>query len=647
MTKKAKNWWGFDTAGIDNSVRPQDDFYAYANRGWIKKTKIPPEEARWGSFNILHFETERRLKKIAGNAKDPLVGRLYRSALDIKYRNALGIRPLEPLLKQARAIKNKKEFLKTLAQFHVLGISGFWGTFVDQDSRQSSRYILHLWQDGLGMPERDYYLLESPEQKRVRSAYMLHIKKLSGIAGMGAKDAENAAKTIMEIETELARASMSKEDIRDAEKVYHKKTIIEFSRLCPEIDWQKYFTLTGARTKRLIVGQPKFFKAVSKIIKATPLEKLKIYMEWHLLNDSAHLLSEPFVRENFDFYSRTLAGVKKMRPSWRRALGAVNSSVGFAMGKLYVERYFTRSAKKAIDALVVDLYGAYEARIKKLDWMSTPTKRKAIKKLRAMQRKIGYPSKWKEYRGLVFKNGDFFGNMLRASEFEHKRQMKKLRGPVDRSEWHMSPQMVNAYCSFGLNEIVFPAAILQPPFFSPDADDAVNYGAIGSVIGHEITHGFDDQGSKFDGKGNRQTWWTKQDRARFEKKTRALVKQFNEYTVAGGIKVNGQLTLGENIADLGGASIAFDAYQRRLRKTGRKVIDGLTPEQRYFLALALFERENARPEFQKMLVLTNVHAPGQFRINGPASNLPEFYEAFGVKKGDKLYRPPSSRAKIW
>ena len=647
MTKKAKNWWGFDTAGIDNSVRPQDDFYAYANRGWIKKTKIPPEEARWGSFNILHFETERRLKKIAGNAKDPLVGRLYRSALDIKYRNALGIRPLEPLLKQARAIKNKKEFLKTLAQFHVLGISGFWGTFVDQDSRQSSRYILHLWQDGLGMPERDYYLLESPEQKRVRSAYMLHIKKLSGIAGMGAKDAENAAKTIMEIETELARASMSKEDIRDAEKVYHKKTIIEFSRLCPEIDWQKYFTLTGARTKRLIVGQPKFFKAVSKIIKATPLEKLKIYMEWHLLNDSAHLLSEPFVRENFDFYSRTLAGVKKMRPSWRRALGAVNSSVGFAMGKLYVERYFTRSAKKAIDALVVDLYGAYEARIKKLDWMSTPTKRKAIKKLRAMQRKIGYPSKWKEYRGLVFKNGDFFGNMLRASEFEHKRQMKKLRGPVDRSEWHMSPQMVNAYCSFGLNEIVFPAAILQWPFFDPQADAAVNYAGIGSVIGHEMTHGFDDQGSKFDHRGNMRNWWSASDRVRFVKKSKRFVAQANAQKIADGININGQLTLGENIADLGGLVIAWDAYQKHLDKHGRKFIDGLSSEKRFFLGFAQMEREAVRKEFLKTQVLTDPHAPAPWRINGPLSNFEPFYKIFGIKKGDKLYRHPSSRSSMW
>ena len=647
MTKKAKNWWGFDTAGIDKSVRPQDDFYAYANRGWIKKTKIPPEEARWGSFNILHFETERRLKKIAGNAKDPLVGRLYRSALDIKYRNALGIRPLEPLLKQARAIKNKKEFLKTLAQFHVLGISGFWGTFVDQDSRQSSRYILHLWQDGLGMPERDYYLLESPEQKRVRSAYMLHIKKLSGIAGMGAKDAENAAKTIMEIETELARASMSKEDIRDAEKVYHKKTIIEFSRLCPEIDWQKYFTLTGARTKRLIVGQPKFFKAVSKIIKATPLEKLKIYMEWHLLNDSAHLLSEPFVRENFDFYSRTLAGVKKMRPSWRRALGAVNSSVGFAMGKLYVERYFTRSAKKAIDALVVDLYGAYEARIKKLDWMSTPTKRKAIKKLRAMQRKIGYPSKWKEYRGLVFKNGDFFGNMLRASEFEHKRQMKKLRGPVDRSEWHMSPQMVNAYCSFGLNEIVFPAAILQWPFFDPQADAAVNYAGIGSVIGHEMTHGFDDQGSKFDHRGNMRNWWSASDRVRFVKKSKRFVAQANAQKIADGININGQLTLGENIADLGGLVIAWDAYQKHLDKHGRKFIDGLSSEKRFFLGFAQMEREAVRKEFLKTQVLTDPHAPAPWRINGPLSNFEPFYKIFGIKKGDKLYRHPSSRSSMW
>src|SRR3989344_4235862 len=436
--KKEKNWWGFDTGSINKNKRPQDDFYAYANVGWLKSAAIPPEEARWGSFNILRYETELRLKKIAARTRDPLVGQIYRSAIDLKHHNKLGLKPLRPLLGHVRAAKNKEELLKTLAHFHRIGVSGFWGTFVDQDAKQSSRYILHLWQGGLGMPDRDYYLLDGREQRRGRDAYVLHIKKLMRIAGTSKKGAERFVKTVMVIETALARGSMCKEDLRDAEKVYHKKSAHELARISPEIDWQKFFALIGVRkTKKIIVGQPKFFAAVSKIIEATPLEDLKIYLEWNLINGCAPLLSEPLVRENFNFYARTLAGVKKMRQPWRRALGAVGGCVPFALGELYVKRYFPHSAKRAIDALVDDLFLAYETRIKKLDWMSIVTKRKAVKKLRSMARKIGYPSKRKSYKGLVAKEKDFFGNMLRASEFEHRRQIKKLLQPIDRAEWHM------------------------------------------------------------------------------------------------------------------------------------------------------------------------------------------------------------------
>lgn len=648
MAEKAKKYWGFDTRDIDESVRPQDNFYAHANGGWLRKIKIPPEEARWGAFNTLRYETERRLKKIVENAHDPLVGRLYRSAVDKARRAKLGVKPLEPLRNMIRSAKNKDDLLDVIARFHRCGIPGFWGAFVDQDSRQSSRYRLHLWQGGLGMPEREYYLLDKPEQNRVRAAYILHIKKMIQLAGASQVEAETVAKTVLGVETRLARASMRKEDVRDAEKVYHKMPLGKLEQISPKIDWRRYLAHTGAmRVRRLIVGQPEFFAAVSKIIEESPLENLKTYLEWHLVNGSAALLSDPFVRQSFDFYSRTLAGKKKLRPLWRRAVVATESAAGFAVGRLYIRRYFPQSAKRAIDALVSDLFAVYEERLAKLDWMSAATKRRAIRKLRAMKRKIGYPTKWRSYKGLVVTENDFFGNMLRASAFEHARQMKKLRGPVDRAEWHMPPQTVNAYCNFGLNEIVFPAAILQWPFFDPAADAAVNYAGIGSVIGHEITHGFDDQGSKFDHKGNLRQWWSKSDRKRFEKKAKKFITQANAQFVAQGIRINGEMTLGENIADHGGLVIAYDAYQRYLQQHGRKIIAGLSPEERFFFGFAQMEREAVRPEYLKTQVLTDPHAPGPWRVNGPLSNFEPFYKTFIVKKPHQLHRPPRSRAQMW
>ena len=653
-----KKGWGFDTKDMNKSVRPQDDFYHYANGRWLKKNPIPPHESRWGSFLILRYDTEKKLRTIVNEVSrrkglksgtpEQMVRDFYLSGLDLTHRNKLGISPVKPLLARIESAKDIPSLLRLLAELEPYAAMGPWGTGVDQDMKNSERYIIYIGQSGLGMPDRDYYLKTDPESVRVRTAYRTHLVKLAQLMGKSKKEAEQMRDTIMRIETALAQASMPKEDTRDMDKIYHKMSITSLQRMAPIINWRSYLDIFGAKGQReVVVMQPAFIKKVNEMFIREPLEDWKIYLALHLVNNNAGYLSSAFEKQIFSFYHTTLTGVKKMKPLWRRALGATNGSLGEVLGRIYVKKYFPATAKKKVDQLVDDLFAAYEARIKSLDWMSSATKKKALKKLHQMNRKLGYPDRWKSYRGLVIRPKTYLENAFRASRFEHRRVMRRLMKPVDRKEWFMTPQTVNAYCSFLLNDVVFPAAILQPPFFSPDADDAVNYGAIGSVIGHEITHGFDDQGSKFDGKGNRQTWWTKQDRARFEKKTRALVKQFNDYTVAGGIKVNGQLTLGENIADLGGASIAFDAYQRRLRKTGRKVIDGLTPEQRYFLALALFERENARPEFQKMLVLTNVHAPGQFRINGPASNLPEFYEAFGVKKGDKLYRPPSSRAKIW
>ena len=647
-TPKQQAYWGFDTKNIDTRVRAQDDFYRYANGGWIAKTAIPADEARWGSFNTLRYDTEHQLKKIVEDTKEPLVRNMYASAMDMPRRNKLGSKPLQGLRAKVQSIKTKEELLETLAYLHVLGVSGFWGTVVDQDSKDSTNYILHLWQGGLGMPERDYYLLDTPEQKRVRDAYKQHIKNMLKLTNHKSQTIQKTVDTIMRIETALARASMKKEDTRDADKTYHKKSVAQLQVLSPVVDWKKYFAQTGAeKARQVIVGQPEFFKAVSKLLEATPLAELKTYLEWHLVNDCASLLSEEFIKESFHFYATVLSGVKVMKPLWRRALGATNGALGDIVGKLYVQKHFPAASKRAMDALVDDLFDAYAVRIKKLDWMSAATKRKALLKLRAMNRKIGYPKKWRSYKGLAVLANDYFGNMLRGGTYEHYRNMRKLGRPIDRAEWYMSPQTVNAYFSATLNDIVFPAAILQWPFFDARADAAVNYAGIGSVIGHEITHGFDDQGAKFDAKGNMKKWWTAVDEKKFTKKTKPFIAQADIEEAADGVYINGRLTLGENMADSGGLIIAYEAYQKHLKKTGRKNIGGLSPEERFFLGFAQMEREVARPETIKMRALTDPHAPAPWRINGPLSNFEPFYQTFTLKKGDKLFRPPSSRAQIW
>ncbi len=650
--------WGYDTRAMDKRVRPQDDFYHYANGAWLKRNKIPPAESRWGAFNILRHTTEKQVrgivtdilkkKSVKKGSPEQLVRDLYRSGMDEKTRERRGIAPLKPYLEKIDGIKNQKGLQKVLAELHLLGVTVPWGYGVDQDSKNSEKYVLHFYQSGLGMPDRDYYLKDEAEFVRVRTAYVPFIKKLLALVGKSPQEAAHAAEVIMKVETKLAEYSMNKVDLRDAEKTYHKKSFAEFKKLAPHVDWNSYFKTTKIpNVPYAIVTQPDFVRDSARLLSTLSLEEWKTYLTWHLVLDGAAYLSRAFVRTNFEFYGRTLIGQKVMKPLWRRVLASINGSVGFALGRMYIDRYFGAEAKSKMNELVNDLFDAYEGRMRTLDWMSTGTKKKAIHKLRAVSRKIGYPSKWKSYSGLVVKPDDYFGNILRAGEHSRKREMKKLKKKMDRTEWHMTPQTVNAYCNFNMNEIVFPAAILQYPFFNLSADDAVNYGAIGSIIGHEMTHAFDDQGSKFDEHGNMRRWWTLADRKRFEKKTAILVKQFNGFKVVDGVKVNGKLTLGENIADLGGAVIAFDALQKHLKKHGRKNIDGFTPEQRFFLGFAQQEQELVRPEFQKMTALNDPHSPAVFRINGPLAHVPAFYDAFGVKKGDKLYREPKLRAHIW
>lgn len=656
-TKKAgrKNW-GFNTKYIDTAVRPQDDFYNYAVGNWLKTHTIPENESRWGSFLILRHKTDTQLrelltevskkKSVTKGSPEQMIRDLYCAATDMKLRARLGTAPIEPLRERIRHMAMQEDLYEVIKELHRIGTGGLWGFGVDQDAKKSDKYILHIYQDGLGMPEREYYLKDAKEQKRVRAAYKEHIRKLLVLAGYKENEAKRAVETVMEIETALARASMKKEDLRIPEKTYHKFPLSGLGKIAPTIDWKNYFAYMGATPKEIIVMQPEFLKTAMRLLKSLPIDDWKIYLEWHLINDSAGSLSSAFEKQSFAFYGTVLSGSKKMKPRWRIALGAVNGCAGEQLGKLYVNRYFGSDAKHKVDIIVKDLVAAYERRINGLDWMSPVTKKKALVKLNAMQRKLGYPDKWKSYRGLVIKADDHFGNLLRSHEYELRRELNKLGKPIDRSEWFMYPQTVNAYYAPTMNDIVFPAGILQHPFFDANADDAVNYGAMGMVIGHELTHGFDDQGAKFDAKGNLKNWWTKKDKERFEAKGKLVKRQYDRYIVEG-LPVNGTLTLGENIADLGGLVISFDAYQRRLARTGRKNIDGFTPDQRFFLAYAQSEHELSRPESMKMRILTDPHSPSVCRVNGPLSNMTEFYEALNVKKGDKLYRSPVSRAKIW
>ncbi|MCI0597892.1 M13 family metallopeptidase [Candidatus Parcubacteria bacterium] len=652
-----KKIWEFDVRDMDTSVRPQDDLFHYTNGGWQKRNPIPKNESRWGTFTILRYETDKKvrniieelltLKRAALGSPEQMIRDLFRSGIDMKSRNRLALAPLAPWFEKITAIKSTRNLQDVIACFHRMGIGVLFNAEVDQDAKNTKRYLLYFVQDGLGMPDRDYYLDKDTESIRVRNAYREHVLSLFRLAGYKPQEAKKARDTVMHIETSLARVSMNKVDRREIQKIYHKFTIAKLQKLSPVIEWKRYLARTeGAKVRECVVMQPDFFKALGNIITKTSLDDWKTYVKFHLINEFADALSSRFVQQSFNFYGKALLGTPSMKPLWRRVLGVVNHGLGELVGRIYVKKHFPPEAKRAMKIMVDDLFEAYRTRINNLDWMGPATKKKALRKLSTMARKIGYPDTWKSFKGLVIRPDDYAGNLERIAVFLHKRAMRKLSGPIDRNEWHMCPHTVNAYFSPTMNEIVFPAAILQPPFFTLGGDQAINYGGIGAVIGHEITHGFDDEGSKFDHEGNFKSWWTPKDRKRFEAKSKVLVQQFNTYKIAG-LAVNGQLTLGENIADLGGASISYDAYQRERARSGSKVINGFTPEQRFFLGFALFERENSRPECMRTQVLTDPHAPHVFRINGPASNVQSYYEAFGVKRGDKLYREPKKRARIW
>jgi putative endopeptidase len=643
---------------VDPSVRAQDDFFKHLNGKWLEKVEIPADKASWGSFAKLYDDTQPQLRDIIeGAAKNPnhaagsdaqKIGDYYASFMDEKKLDELGLTPLKSEMAKIAALKNTKAIATLMGHYSKMGVAAPFDFNIHQDNKDSTKYVADFGQGGLGMPDRDYYLKKDDAKlSAIRAKYEEHVAKMLTLAGD--KHAAANAKAIVALETALAKVQWTKVENRDPIKTYNKVEVAKLAALLPNFDWKSYMDETGLTGKAsyVIVSQPSYLKGMKDILAKTPLATWKSYFEWHLVSSYAGYMSKPLVDENFAFYGTTLSGVTEMRPRWKRGVSTVEGSLGEMIGKVYVEQHFPAERKARMEQLVHNLLAAYKSSIDKLDWMSPETKKEAQTKLAKFTPKIAYPDKWRDYSALTVTAGDLVGNVTRSREFAYNRELNKLGKPIDRAEWGMTPQTINAYYNPELNEIVFPAAILQPPFFDASADDAVNYGAIGAVIGHEISHGFDDQGAQYDGDGNLRDWWTKADHENFAAKTKMLVAQYNSYSPLPGYNVNGQLTLGENIADNSGVAIAYKAYKASLKGQPAPVIDGLTGDQRFYMGFAQVWRMKMREPAQINQVKTDPHSPGQFRANGTLKNQPGFYEAFGVKEGDKMYLAPKDRVIIW
>ena len=658
-TDASSNAKPIDQSNFDTSVKPSEDFFLYANGGWIKRTEMPADQTRWGSFNILIEQNNDALHEIAEkaaktNSTDPdskKVGDYYASGMDEKTIEAMKAKPLKDELAKIDSMKDKSDVLKEIAHLQMSGVSAFFNFGSSQDDKDSTREIAQAVQGGLGMPDRDYYTKDDEASKKLREQYVAHVTTMLTLLGQPAAKSAEDAKKIMALETSLAQASRTRVELRDPEKNYNKMTQDELQKLTPDWNWGDYFKELGLTNAGDIdVHQPDFFKAVNTAFTSTSLDDWKTYLRWHLINATASALSNDFVHEDFNFNETTLRGTKQIKPRWKRVITSEDGEIGEALGKLYVNEHFPPAAKARALELINNLKEALSDRIKSVEWMDEPTKTAALEKLAAFQVKIGYPEKWRDYSNLMVDRGPFVLNELRAENFEAKRQLNKIGKPVDRTEFGMTPPTVNAYYNPKLNEIVFPAGILQPPFFFANADDAVNYGGIGCVIGHEMTHGFDDQGRKYDKVGNLTDWWSKESADAYEKRRKAVVDQYSEYEPLPGLHVNGELTQGENIADIGGVKLAYAALQKALDKHPEQrdqKIDGFTPEQRFFLAFAGIWRQKIRDEEQKLRLNMDPHSPGHFRVNGPLSDLPEFQKAFGIPDGAPMVRAADKRADIW
>jgi putative endopeptidase len=646
----------FDTSRMDTSADACADFFQYANGNWIKNTEIPPAYSRWGTFNILADNNYAMLKDVLENAaktKSPdgsdtqLIGDFYASCMDEATIEKAGAKPLNTYFKQINKIKTTRDLQKQIAAFHSAGVPVLFGFGAGADAKNSSLNIANASQGGLSLPNRDFYTKDDPKSVETRTKFVEYMTNMFKLLGDDANTAAENAKTVMTVQTELANASKSPVELRNPEARYNKKTLAQLSEMTPNFSWTDYMTVRGVPpVQEVNIGQPAFFEEVNKMMTGVSIDQWKTYLRWMVLNSSANRLSKAFVDENFNFYSKYLQGTKEQQPRWRRCIGATDGAVGEALGKEYVKKAFTPEAQKRMSELIDNLFAAYRERLSQLDWMTAETREKALAKLNTYQRKIGFNQNPRGYVGLSVNRKSLFDNARSVAQFEISRNLKDVGQKVDKTRWGMTPPTVNAYYNPSFNEIVFPAGILQPPFFNFQADDAINYGAIGAVIGHEISHGFDDQGSQYDADGNLKSWWTKEDRAAFEEKAMCVSNQFSSYEIQKGLNINGKLTLGENIADLAGLTAAYAAYQKSLEGKPRPAnIDGFTPEQRFFLGYGQVWATKSTPEFERQQVLTDPHSNARYRVNGPLSNLPQFANAYGCKQGQPMVRP--DMCKIW
>ena len=645
---------GILTQHMDTLVNPGDDFTSFVNGTWVKNTEIPADKASYGVGYIVHEESEDNVKKIieesskgdfAKGSDEQKVGDLYQSFMNIEKRNELGVLPLQDELAKVDGISNYDELATYFAYANKVGVNVPLGLFVYQDFKDPTIYTVYTWQSGLGLPDRDYYLKEDDRSKEIKTKYGEHIEKMFNLAKL--PNGSGAAKTVIALETKLAEKHMEKEKTRDLVALYNMFPVDTLSNIMPKFNWNAYLSEAGLEKQdKLGVLMLDYTKSLDNIITSTSLDTWKTYLKWGVVDANASRLNEALNQQNWEFYSKELRGTQEQRPMWRRGVSTVNRTLGEVVGKVYVKRHFPPEAKERMETLVDNLLKAYEVSIKELDWMSEATKKEALDKLSKFTPKIGYPDKWKAY-DLEIKADDLFGNLRRSGIMEYNRELAKLGQPIDKDEWGMTPQTVNAYYNPTLNEIVFPAAILQPPFFDLNAEDAVNYGAIGAVIGHEIGHGFDDTGSTFDGDGAMRNWWTEGDKEEFKKRTAALIAQYNDFEALPDLKVNGEFTLGENIGDLGGLSIALKAYKMSLDGKEPSEMDGYTAEQRVFIGYAQAWRNKIRDEALRVQINTDPHSPAKFRVNGIVRNVPEFYTAFNIKETDSLYLASEERVKIW
>jgi putative endopeptidase len=652
--ENAKN--AIDLSARDTTVNPANDFYEYANGTWLKNTEIPPSKRRWGSFAIVHDKALHQMRTILDSVAKldhpkhgsyaQQIGDLYISAMDTIAIDKRGLKPLKEDLKKIESIKTPTDVLHEVAREYKNGGGSMFSARIAPDSKHSMVERVHLNQGGLGLPNRNYYFKKSNRFNQIRKAYHDYIATILSLSGDQKSAANKDADKIIALETKLAKDSKPPIELREPLKNYHLMTVSKLHQKTPNIHWKNLLKQMDIHVDTVQVGQPKFYQNLSGLVHSIPVSTWKDYLRFHLISGYASWLSKPFEKANFDF-RKVLTGQKEQEKRWKRASGLVNRKLGDALGKLYVERYFPPEDKRYMKKLVNNLQSTLHTRIQNEPWMSDSTKTKAIAKLSAVVKKIGYPDHWKNYSSIDIDSTNLIQNLQNIGQWHYQYNLEKLGKPTDRSEWFMTPPTVNAYYNPSFNEIVFPAGILQPPFYYSGADDAVNYGAIGMVIGHEMSHGFDDQGSKYDKYGNLDNWWTKKDSIQFHKLTQKLVKQYDQYTVLDSLHVKGKLTLGENIGDNGGIAIAYAAFQNTSEAKEGKKINGLTPDQRFFLAYAQVWRIKSRPQALELQVRNNPHSPPKYRVNGPLSNMKPFYKAFNVQPGDSMYRPDSVRTTVW